>query len=229
MKFLVYFCLYKSTILSSLFNYFKFLIKSTNQHGVHSPFVYSMITKCFYRKTSEDISKELMGVIKKGINGNSSSLKKAKLYYRLIQYFNPKQILNIGTPEINAFTSALAASKITEVAYKSNLEKPNSNLSDYLGIKPFNQTEQQKTYDLVYFSHIDILNDQLPKEINAVKPLIHNDTLILLDGIHSSEKSFNIWENITRDEDFNVSIDTYHCGLLFIRKEQQKEHFIIRV
>lgn len=31
--------------------YINFFIKSTNQHGVHSPFVYSLITKCFYNKT----------------------------------------------------------------------------------------------------------------------------------------------------------------------------------
>jgi hypothetical protein len=29
-------------------SYFKFLWSSSNQHGVHSPFVYSLVTKCFY-------------------------------------------------------------------------------------------------------------------------------------------------------------------------------------
>ena len=30
--------------------YCSFLWKSTNQHGVHSPFVYNIVTKCFYSK-----------------------------------------------------------------------------------------------------------------------------------------------------------------------------------
>ena len=31
-------------------SYLKFLFRSSNQHGVHSPFVYELVTKCFYDK-----------------------------------------------------------------------------------------------------------------------------------------------------------------------------------
>ena len=34
----------------SIISYLKFLIRSTNQHGVHSPFVYNFITRCLYNK-----------------------------------------------------------------------------------------------------------------------------------------------------------------------------------
>tara|TARA_R110002051_G_scaffold325740_1_gene430691 strand:- start:4471 stop:4959 length:489 start_codon:yes stop_codon:yes gene_type:complete len=32
------------------FRYLKFLLSATNQHGVHSPFVYAFVTKCLYAK-----------------------------------------------------------------------------------------------------------------------------------------------------------------------------------
>ena len=32
----------------SLLAYIKFLKSSTNQHGIHSPFVYKLVTDCFY-------------------------------------------------------------------------------------------------------------------------------------------------------------------------------------
>ena len=33
-----------------MFSYLRFLLKSTNQHGVHSPFVYNYLTKGVYKK-----------------------------------------------------------------------------------------------------------------------------------------------------------------------------------
>tara|TARA_R110002051_G_scaffold34256_3_gene76367 strand:+ start:100536 stop:101021 length:486 start_codon:yes stop_codon:yes gene_type:complete len=33
-----------------MFAYLRFLFTSTNQHGIHSPFVYEYVTKCLYNK-----------------------------------------------------------------------------------------------------------------------------------------------------------------------------------
>ena len=36
----------------SQIQYLKHFLTATNQHGVHSPFVYDLITKCFYDNTN---------------------------------------------------------------------------------------------------------------------------------------------------------------------------------
>jgi len=50
MNFLPIFANKIKLLLYSILSYFKFLIRSKNQHGIHSPFVYDFTTKCLYKK-----------------------------------------------------------------------------------------------------------------------------------------------------------------------------------
>lgn len=47
--------------MSNIFRYLKFLWRSTNAHGVHSPFVYDLVTKCFYNKAKPSLGKNSYG------------------------------------------------------------------------------------------------------------------------------------------------------------------------
>ena len=44
----------------------------------------------------------------------------------------------------------------------------------------------------------------------------------------NSKKSYQEWQNIVKNKHITASIDLYYFGLIFFRKEQAKEHFIIR-
>lgn len=113
-------------ILQSIISYARFWWKSTNQHGVHSPFVFQLVTKCLYDKkkhptyqTWKKFQKTLLnnheiimihdfGAGSKIFTTNSRkiasiakyagmSYRKAKLLIRLTNYFKPNQILELGT------------------------------------------------------------------------------------------------------------------------------------
>ncbi len=46
------------------FRHLSFILSSTNQHGVHSPFVYALVTKCLYKKKKYTRDKSLNTVLK---------------------------------------------------------------------------------------------------------------------------------------------------------------------
>ena len=116
--------------------YIKFLLKSTNEHGVHSPFVYNFITKCLYDKKRynnyDDLkayrsqllnSKESLKItdfgagskrmsnrkrrVSKMVKISSSSFKDTQLLFRISQYFKFKNTLELGT-SLGVGTQALA-------------------------------------------------------------------------------------------------------------------------
>ena len=74
-------------MLQKIKSYIKFLWNSKNEHGVHSPFVFDLVTKCFYDKSKYPEYSLL--------NNNP---KKIRLLFRIIRYFKPKTILEIGNP-----------------------------------------------------------------------------------------------------------------------------------
>ncbi|MCP4978415.1 MAG: hypothetical protein GY931_19895 [Maribacter sp.] len=57
----------------------------------------------------------------------------------------------------------------------------------------------------------------------------HNNSMILIKNIHQNQENSNLWELLKDNEKVTVSIDMFHCGVLFFRKEQTKEHFRIRI
>ena len=62
------------------FDYFKFWLKASNEHGVHSPFVFNLLTKGIYSSHSKW----------------SEISRKNQFLYRMISYFQPKQIMFFG-------------------------------------------------------------------------------------------------------------------------------------
>ncbi|MGX1929477.1 hypothetical protein [Flagellimonas sp. 2504JD4-2] len=162
-----------------LTSYIKFLLKSTNQHGVHSPFVFSFVTKCLYSKKRWDHRKSI-NVLLKSIDyfgfGN----------VKLGQPSSLKQTLHQSFPQLT-FTS--------------------------------------DKMDLLYMTEFD--EKQLHQLLS--KQILHNDSMIFIDGIYSNQEKEHLWKNLIQIPHVTVSIDMFYCGALFIRKEQVKEHFTIRI
>ena len=118
-------------------SYIKFLLNSTNEHGVHSPFVFDFVMKCIYDKTNYP-EYEVLKNYRKSLLENKNTIevtdfgagsrifksnnreiakiaqtagissKNAELLFRITHYFPPKNILEIGT-SLGLATSALSS------------------------------------------------------------------------------------------------------------------------
>ena len=250
--------------------YFKFLFRSTNQHGVHSPFVYELITKCFYNKTKGEEYSKLINYKKKLLNNqeqieitdlgagsritkknkrtissiaksSGTTLKRAKLLNRLVTYFNPNAILELGTSlGIGLQAMSLGNPKATITTIEgcpniSNFTKEQFDFENLSNIKVINSDFEKafkkldkKTFDLIFFDG----NHQKEATLNYFElllPKAHNDSVFIFDDIYWSKDMTEAWKTIKQHPKVTVTIDTFFWGLVFFRKEQEKEHFTIRV
>ncbi|MEN3322537.1 class I SAM-dependent methyltransferase [Mariniflexile soesokkakense] len=258
------------TLLYQIKSYIKFLLKSTNQHGVHSPFVYSLVTKCFYNRSKHEEYKTIsayknqllqnknkISVNDLGIGSHATKQrerfiseiaenagttnKRAKLLYRLVAYFKPNSILELGTSlgiATHAMSLANPEASITSIEgcpnisnfTKANFEKHQLNNINLI-TGNFNEEIQNlksKTYNLIFFDG----NHQKEATLSYFETLLqtaHNDSVFIFDDIYWSKEMTEAWETIKQHPQVTVTIDTFFWGFVFLRKEQAKEHFIIRV
>ena len=94
-------------MLFRLKSYIQFLWHSKNEHGVHSPFVFLLLTQGLYNKKIKLPDADLSTY--KGVNS-----KKSRLLFKIVHFFSPKSILIVGatTFEKEVFTLANPKAKI---------------------------------------------------------------------------------------------------------------------
>ena len=208
--------------------YLKFLLKSRNQHGVHSPFIYDLITKCLYKKTNKkylNYYKETKKKNEDGFINNEITTKKAEILILLSQYFKPKNILEIGKSLGFAKLAMKVGFNNSKIISIDNCQG-NINISDSLFLK--NRFKNiDKHFDIILFSNNEP-KKTLPLFENCLCK-INNDSLFIFNEIYNSKEMIDSWTKIKQDSRVSVTVDLFYFGLVFFRKEQKKEDFKIRV
>lgn len=217
-------------MLQILKSYLKFLYNSTNQHGVHSPFVFDLVTKCFYdtfnypaysilKKYRNSLlqNKNFIEVTDFGAGSRvfksnkrqvsqiaknaGISSKRAELLFRLVNYFQPENILEIGT-SLGLGTSALSLGLVA----KTNRAKLNQNgkVTTLEGC-PNTLAVSNKMFQVSSFkfpSHnIEFVNTEFEdylKNFQLPTPDSCRDSfqLIYFDGNHSKSATLNYFESL---------------------------------
>jgi predicted O-methyltransferase YrrM len=253
-----------------LIAFVKFLIKSKNHHSVHSPFIYDFITKCLYDKTHYSCYKSIsayqkrlrknhdlievtdLGVGSRVFNSKKrriskiaklagASFSQAKLLCRLARYFEPKNVLELGT-SLGTSTYALACandnSSIISIEGCPNLASfASQQLKDFgLSNVHIENDSFSSALPKLVTNHLDLVlfdghHDKLAtyEYFEILLSKAHNDSVFIFHDIYWSKEMTEAWNLIKCNPKVSVTIDCFFVGFVFFRKEQVPEHFFIRL
>lgn len=196
-------------MLFQIKSYLKFLWHSKNEHAVHSPFVFTLITKCFYDKKSKpeySILKEYrdsllqnkntitvtdFGAGSKVFKSNTREIaqiaktagispKRAELLFRITNYFQPESILEIGT-SLGLATAALS------------LGNPKAKISTLEGC-PETTKIAQNQFRIFSLSNVNSVVAEFKSYLKSNQLSIINYQLIYFDGNHSKKATLEYFE-----------------------------------
>ncbi|MBI9067443.1 MAG: class I SAM-dependent methyltransferase [Salinivirgaceae bacterium] len=245
-----------------------FTSRNSKGFGIHSPFLHHLVTEIIHDYTPfycydeiefernklltnnttitvEDfgsgsrIFKSKQRIVKDIARISLKPKKHAQLLFRLINHFESKNILEIGT-SFGISTSYLAkvskasnvvtlegCSKTAEIAQTTFNNLALANISLVIG--PFEKTlsaalKKLITIDFVFFDG----NHSEQATLNYFEqclPFINNKTLFVFDDIYLNEGMENVWKKIKKSEHVTATLDLFHMGIVIFRKELTKEHF----
>ena len=196
--------------------YIKFLFHSKNEHSVHSPFVYDLITKCFYKKKStKEYSKidqyrsellknnSLLNVtdfgagsrVFKSNNRKVSAIaktagitkKRARLLSRLSEYLNFNTALELGT-SLGIASSAIA------------FGNKNTHITTIEGCTETAQIAQQQ-FKKHQLNNIESINADFSSFLSTNTS---NYDLVYFDGNHQKEATLEYFNSLIKNTGKNA-------------------------
>jgi predicted O-methyltransferase YrrM len=190
------------------------------------------------RKGNDIYRRSLSEIIRR----SSTRKKQGKLLFLISRHFRPAKILELGT-SLGIGTMYLGmgcpeAEVVTIEGCKACADIARKNFENLglKGVKVLTGTFQDKLtpalkklgwVDLVF---IDGAHAMIPtlQNFEKIKPSLRNDTIVIFDDIHWSEEMEKAWQEIKKDPLVKVTIDLYHFGIVFFRRELQRQDFMVR-
>ena len=245
--------------------YLKFLFQGINKYNIHSPLVHDFIenvldnsvkyysfigiehVRSLLLKQNEAIELKDLGAGSKSIKSSLSTIniltkkvqstpEKAQILFRIVSFFQKKNILEIGT-SLGLTTAYLSNAnkngQITTIEGDqrvSNLAQKNFNTLKLNNIKlinePFDEIIPQllkNKFDLVFFDG----NHSKEATLRYFYWLVEHaneDSIFIFDDIYWSSEMKQAWQEICNFDKVMLSLDIFSLGIVFFKKNREKEH-----
>jgi predicted O-methyltransferase YrrM len=217
-------------------------------HGVHSPFVYSLITKVIEEKAPFYAFDEIENLRKEMFNNRliRPTIQKTQhrnygaLLFRIVNFFKCRTVLQIGGSNgIMSLYLAMASSKHC-CCY---VLEQRSGLLD--GVKTFSETHSlnnlyfmEGDYEKTLKSLSSILNQvdllyinersdyfETEKIFALCKTFINKKTILIINNIIKDRGMYKLWMEIKNHSSSKVTIDLYALGIVFFDDKLPKKHY----
>jgi predicted O-methyltransferase YrrM len=170
------------------------------------------------------------------------SRKYGELLFRLVNHFRPETILELGTSlGISTLYLALPDSKsrvhtiegcpqtaaqANEIFRKADVK----NITLYNGTFENKLPEVLKKAGTIDFLYIDG-NHRYAPTMDYFRQCLKkksDHSVFVFDDIHWSAEMEKAWEEVKANSEVTLTIDLFFFGLVFFRKAQPKQHFVLR-
>lgn len=249
--------------------YFPYLLTAKGAQGIHSPFVFELYNKVikgpdnYYEFSAiEQLRKrllhstEVVHVVDFGAGNNQNpqrkvsdiirhsaiSPKKGRFLFRLVNFLQPKNIVELGTslgistlyqykacPEVETITME-GSPELSELAGTNFRILKADSIKRVVG--DFAQTlpgviKSLHSVDYVFFDG----NHRKEATLEYFKqflPLASEKCVFVFDDIRWSKGMQEAWQEIIKEPKATVTIDLFSFGLVFFIPTQEKQHFVLR-
>ena len=167
----------------------------------------------------------------------------AQLIYRLVADLQPKNVIELGT---SLGTTSIYLQKAAPQAHVYTLEGCPETVDiakesfakagvEEIELIPGNFDDTLKglidSLDQIDFVFVDgnHVKDATLRYFEWCLPKVHENTLLIFDDIHWSRGMKEAWEQIKAHPQVTVTVDLFWMGLVYFRKGQVREDFVIRI
>lgn len=240
-------------------------------HGIHSPFVFDFVEKVLNDKEAypeysdaERLRKKLLadqtpvpmedygagsksGAGSKGVSEiarvSAKSPKYAQLLFRMVRFYQPHYVLELGT-SLGMSTSYIALADKTSVVVTGEgncavaaIAKNNFDAMHLTNVRVvtgnFDNTlpEMVAAIPHIDLAFIDANHRRKPTLVyfNELLKKMSERSVIIFDDIHWSKGMEDAWNEIKEHPSVMLTIDLFFMGIVFFRPEfKVKQHFRIR-
>jgi len=250
-------------------DYFTYLVTAKGAQGIHSPFVFELYNKVikgpdnYYEFSAiEQLRKrllrstEVVHVVDFGASNNCNparkisdiirnsaiSPQKGRLLFRLVNFIQPKMLVEMGTslglstlyqhkgcPEAEVITME-GSPELSELAGTNFRILKADTIKRVVG--DFAQTlpdliKSLHSVDYVFFDG-NHRKEATLEYFRQFLPLASEKCVFVFDDIRWSSGMKKAWQEVIKEPKATVTIDLFSFGLVFFVPTQEKQHFVLR-